>query len=239
MSMYSSGRKLEGFFTGKGFYIVLFLCAAVIGLSAWIMATGNGTMENHSSTDSIGIGSSRVETVIIPPQSEKENLTPAINPDTELEPVIAEDVLLPTEPVEAVEAPFYIMPVQGELDRAHDLENLSYDVTLGDWRTHEGVDIAAPLGATVSAACAGTIVGIEEDGLYGSVICIEHADGMLSVYANLGESPSVNVGDWVEAGQPIGSVGSSALCESSQPSHLHFAMRCNGESVNPMDYLSA
>ena len=29
MSSNSSGKKLEGFFTGKGFYIVLFLCAAV------------------------------------------------------------------------------------------------------------------------------------------------------------------------------------------------------------------
>lgn len=34
MSSNSSGKKLEGFFTGKGFYIVLFLCAAVIGVSA-------------------------------------------------------------------------------------------------------------------------------------------------------------------------------------------------------------
>ena len=32
MSSNSSGKKLEGFFTGKGFYIVLFLCAAVIGV---------------------------------------------------------------------------------------------------------------------------------------------------------------------------------------------------------------
>ena len=46
MSIYSSGRKLEGFFTGKGFYIVLFLCAAVIGLSAWMMANGRETMDD-------------------------------------------------------------------------------------------------------------------------------------------------------------------------------------------------
>ena len=46
MSINSSGRKLEGFFTGKGFYIVLFLCAAVIGVSAWMLAAGNETMEN-------------------------------------------------------------------------------------------------------------------------------------------------------------------------------------------------
>ena len=44
MSSNSSGKRLERFFTGKGFYIVLFLCAAVIGVSAWMMAAGNETM---------------------------------------------------------------------------------------------------------------------------------------------------------------------------------------------------
>ena len=44
----SSGKKLEGFFTGKGFYIVLFLCAAVIGVSAWMKAAGNETMNDTS-----------------------------------------------------------------------------------------------------------------------------------------------------------------------------------------------
>ena len=55
MSSKSSGKKLEGFFTGKGFYIVLFLCAAVIGVSAWMMADGNETMNGTSSTGSAGM----------------------------------------------------------------------------------------------------------------------------------------------------------------------------------------
>ena len=58
MSSKSSGKKLEGFFTGKGFYIVLFLCAAVIGLSAWMMAAGNETMEDMNS---IGFENKRIE----------------------------------------------------------------------------------------------------------------------------------------------------------------------------------
>ena len=37
------GESLEAFFAGKGFYIVLFLCVAVIGVSAWAMLTGKGT----------------------------------------------------------------------------------------------------------------------------------------------------------------------------------------------------
>jgi len=240
MSINSSGRKLEGFFTGKGFYIVLFLCAAVIGLSAWMMAAGNKTMENLNERNSISFDNSMVETIIIPPQSETEDITPVIAPDEETEPVAAQQEAIEVwsgEDPAAAESPLYIWPVMGELDRGHDLENLSFDLTLNDWRTHDGVDIAAPLGVAVSACRAGTVLSIEEDGLYGIVVSVEHGDGLVSVYANLEESPCVSVGERLEAGDTIGAVGDTALCEVSQNSHLHFAMRCSGESVNPMDYL--
>jgi len=241
MSMYSSGKKLEGFFSGKGFYIVLFLCAAVIGLSAWMMAAGNEAMNERNDVSSMSFDSAKVETVIIPPQAKAEDKAPVIAPEIEVTaPVAAEEndmVNVWNDEVEAVAAPLYIWPVQGEIDRSHDIENLSYDVTLGDWRTHKGIDIAAPLGASICAACGGSVVSIEEDSLYGTVVTVEHSDGMLSVYANLGESPAVSVGDWVETGDIIGSVGSTALCEVSQPSHLHFAMSMDGESLDPMEYL--
>ncbi len=239
MSMYSSGKKLEGFFSGKGFYIVLFLCAAVIGLSAWMMAAGNEAMNERNDVSSMNFDSAKVETVIIPPQA-KEESSPVIAPEIEVSaPAAAEDdvVNVWNDEVEAVAAPLYIWPVLGELERNHDIENLSYDVTLRDWRTHNGIDIAAPLGASVSAACEGSVVSIEEDSLYGTVVTIEHADGMLSVYANLAEMPAVSVGDWVETGGLIGSVGSTALCEVAQASHLHFAMSMAGESLDPMEYL--
>lgn len=237
MSINSSGKRLEGFFTGKGFYIVLFLCAAVIGLSAWMMAAGNETMEEMNS---IGFENKRIETVVIPSQAETEETVPVIKPETETQPVIADEEAAQVwneENVAAVEAPLYIWPVQGELERGHDLERLSYDVTLKDWRTHDGVDISAPLGTAVSAVCAGSVLSLEEDGLYGTVVTVDHGDGIVSVYANLEAEPNVAVGDWLEAGDIIGAVGSSALCEVSQGSHLHFAMQCSGESVNPLDYL--
>ena len=72
MSSNSSGKRLEGFFTGKGFYIVLFLCAAVIGVSAWMMAAGNETMEDLNKTNDISLENKRVETIIVPPQTSKE-----------------------------------------------------------------------------------------------------------------------------------------------------------------------
>ena len=139
--------------------------------------------------------------------------------------------------MQAVEAPLYVWPVQGELERSHDLEKLSYDVTLRDWRTHDGIDIAAPLGASVAASRAGSVMSIEEDSLYGTVLCIDHGDGVVSIYANLADMPAVSVGAWVEPGDIIGSVGTTALCEVGQGTHLHFAMQLDGMSVDPTAYL--
>ena len=72
MSSNSSGKKLEGFFTGKGFYIVLFLCAAVIGVSAWMMAAGNETMDDLSKANDVSLENRRVETIILPPETGNE-----------------------------------------------------------------------------------------------------------------------------------------------------------------------
>ena len=69
MNSRSSGGKLEEFFNGKGFYIVLFLCAAVIGASAWMLAAGDRAMQSEISVMNRD-ENERVETVVIPPLEE-------------------------------------------------------------------------------------------------------------------------------------------------------------------------
>ncbi len=240
MNSKSSGGWLEAFFTGKGFYIVLFLCAAVIGVSAWMLAAGNGTMEEVvpvSNTEN-----RRVETVIVPPKRENneiigepiENVVQGLSDPTEEEPV--EDTVS-EEP--APVNPNYAWPVTGEVSRFHDAENLSYDPTMLDWRTHQGVDILAPAGETVTAAHAGRVESVRQDDLFGTVVTVSHGDGVCTVYANLAEEVAVNAGDWVEPGSVIGAVGATALCEVNQESHLHFAVVVNGVDRNPLDYLPA
>ena len=95
MSSNSSGKKLEGFFTGKGFYIVLFLCAAVIGVSAWMMAAGNEAMDDLNKTNNASFDNKRVETIIIPPEK-----TAAAEPVSTPLPVIAGDAKTPTDAAE-------------------------------------------------------------------------------------------------------------------------------------------
>ena len=240
MNSKGSGGWLEGFFTGKGFYIVLFLCAAVIGVSAWMLAAGNGTMAEELVPVS-QTGSQRVETVIVPPQRNEvsweevmEGTVQTAQEQTEDEAV---EEVFHEEP--AAVNPNYAWPVTGEVARAHDAQTLHYDVTMQDWRTHEGIDILAPLGETVTAAHAGTVESVTQDDLLGTIVTVNHGDGTCTVYANLAEMPAVSKGDWVEPGSVIGSVGATALCEIGQEAHLHFAVMVNGVHQNPLDYLPA
>ncbi|MBQ7895868.1 MAG: M23 family metallopeptidase [Oscillospiraceae bacterium] len=243
MSSNSSGKRLEGFFAGKGFYIVLFLCAAVIGVSAWVMAAGNETMNSGD----IGIGEPRVETIVIPAQQEIEEELPVEAPQ-----VLDEGLVETQSPVEdegvqvwregdvmEVAAPVYAWPVSGELERSHSMETLGYDITLSDWRTHDGVDILAEMGSEVKAAHCGTVESIDNDDLYGMTVIVSHGDGTKTVYSNLADEVSVAVGDWVEPGMLIGTIGDTALCEIGQQSHLHFAISVDGQSVDPLSYLPA
>ena len=236
MNSNSSGGRLEAFFTGKGFYIVLFLCAAIIGVSAWMLAAGDKTAAEES------MAGPRVETVILPP--EQQEIQPAMAPETqvtrpesETEPPAQAEETISEEKAAETAAAVYVWPLAGQVDRRHEQNVLTYDATMRDWRTHEGIDIAAPLGETVTAAHAGSVESIAADDLYGTVVVVSHGDGERTVYANLAELPAVSVGDWVEPGDVIGAVGATALAEIGQGTHLHFAVTVNGESVDPLDYL--
>ena len=232
----SSGGRLEGFMTGKGFYIVLFLCAAVIGISAWMMAAGNGAMEELTPTGTT-FEERRVETIIITPAPRTERVETIALPSVTVEE--AEEPVQPVWNEEESESVSFVWPVEGELERLHDVQALHYDVTLRDWRTHDGVDILAPLGETVVAARGGLVQSVEEDGLYGTVVTVDHGDGSLACYANLAAQPAVSAGDRIETGDVIGAVGTTALYEIGQATHLHFAMAIDGASVDPLDYLPA
>jgi murein DD-endopeptidase MepM/ murein hydrolase activator NlpD len=104
---------------------------------------------------------------------------------------------------------------------------------------HDGVDLAAPPGTVVRAAAAGTVVvarcdpatgfcnrggGLRSAGC-GWYVEIVHAGDVLTRYCHLQRRPEVGVGQRIEAGQPIGYVGSSG--HSGGP-HLHFEVRVRG-----------
>ena len=233
---------LEKFFAGKGFYVVLAVCAAVIGVSAWSLFSGGGADDvidvyapAATASPRPTAGPREDEVIAVPPEHASE--TPKVQATPAPTPAAAP---APTpRPVSADSAPEnWIKPVSGAVDVPHSLDALRYDVTMGDWRTHDGVDLTAQLGEHVLASAAGTVTDIRDDPLYGTTVVIGHGGGYESEYSNLAALPTVEIGDTVGAGEVIGAVGDTAICETGQVFHLHYAMRHEGESVNPMDFIA-
>lgn len=112
-------------------------------------------------------------------------------------------------------------------------DTLMYNEFYGDWRTHNGIDIEAPIGCSVAATADGTVTRVMK-GSYGNTVIIAHNDGFDTVYAQLGEV-SVAEGDNVKQGDVIGTVGESTG-ENMTDSHLHYEIHKDGKAVNPEEY---
>ena len=95
------------------------------------------------------------------------------------------------------------------------------------------IEIAAPKGASVSAALAGTVSEADYDDEQGNYIVITHDNGLETIYRHLSEQ-KVSKGDVVAAGDTIGAVGATGKATGA---FLAFCVYKDGNAVNPMDYL--
>ena len=105
---------------------------------------------------------------------------------------------------------------------------------LGYERMHEGVDMSAPAGTPIYAAKSGKVTTASyQKGGAGNYVAINHGDGFSSVYMHMTRY-IVSKGQYVNAGQVIGYVGSTGI---STGNHLHFGIAYKGAYVNPMKYI--
>lgn len=272
--------KLARFFEEKGFYIILFLCVAAIGIAGYVLfldpmdtldtppaadiAAETATAPDLSASLVRPGRETRPPEALVtipdaPPVVEEraepaaETAAPAEEPAADRDSVIreaaatlaqnrAEEETEADIPASApVDAPptFFVRPVTGELVRDFSGDELVYDRTMGDWRTHNGVDLMASEGDLVSAIADGVVEDVYRDDYYGTGILLDHGGGLKSVYLGLIENATVQPGQRVAAGDTLGAVSGSTLFESLEPVHLHLEMTLNGQRVNPLDYLPA
>ncbi len=167
--------------------------------------------------------------------SNKEESEPTVESQP-LSEVVEEAVTTPTQAEQTVapptpdsetpvtEPPSFVMPVSGEIIVPFSDDELVYNETMEDWRTHNGVDIAAALDTPVMAAVTGKVTKVYLDDMWGGVVEIT-SDDVVIKYAGLNAEMAVTVGQDVTAGSAIGRVG-ELPCELATPSHIHVeAMR--------------
>jgi murein DD-endopeptidase MepM/ murein hydrolase activator NlpD len=145
----------------------------------------------------------------------------SIRPDQQEPPSFADIVLDRPPPTPLVS---FIRPVPGPVGSPFGPRN-------GVW--HGGVDLRAERGAPVRAAAAGMVIMSGWERGYGKVVKIWHAGDLMTVYAHNHEN-LVKVGDWVEQGTVIATVGATG--HATAP-HLHFEIRLDGRKYDPLFWL--
>ena len=216
------------FTNGKGYYIALALCAVAIGVSGYLYYS-------HASEEDVQLNNPDVtvdQTVL-----GDENDLPVVA--TQPQPSGTQPTETTVPPSTVTRKPLQTAaPVEGEIVMVYAMDSLGYNPTTRDWRTHNGVDIAAEEGSKVCAAAEGTVYTVYEDDTMGMTVVIRHRDGYITKYASLASDVTVKAGDSVTLGQQIGYVGNTALLESAIGDHLHFSVTCNDEPVDPAEFLS-
>ncbi|MDD3401679.1 MAG: peptidoglycan DD-metalloendopeptidase family protein [Eubacteriales bacterium] len=232
--------NIRDFFKNQGLYVALALCLLVVGAAVLMLALPTEddqaaqndppiTVQTRNSDDepfsSIVQSPTKAPMTVAPTQLPTLTPTPVASPT----PTPATKSTSSTSKASA--------PVSGEIIWGYALDKLIYSKTLDQWMTHDAVDIAAQEGTSVKAVLSGVIKQVYEDDALGYTVVVEHTSGRTTLYANLSGSIPVKVGDRVNAGTVIGSVGTSAISECALEPHLHFAFYVDGEAVDPAKYV--
>ncbi len=226
-----SNNKFTGSFANKGYYIALILCAAAIGISGYLyyrnLTNEDPTVQDPTANVDV-VSPSQDDVQVVAPDDPAK---PDVKDDGETDQVVA------TDPVED-EAMKTCAPLSGDTIADYAMDCLAYNATTRDWRTHNGIDIAAEAGTAVCAAAEGTVYTVYSDDTMGMTVVIRHGNGYVTVYSSLAEDVTVSAGDTVTMGQTIGYVGNTTLLESAIGDHLHFAVTCDGAAVDPAGFLN-
>lgn len=218
----NDNKNIRHGFVGKGYYIALILCVTAIGITGYLYCrNANKPASTMNVPPTVPVAGpteeANVPVVATTPGKKPEATTPSA----------------PTQPPVLKTA----APVQGETVAVYAMDALSYNQTTQDWRVHNGIDITAAADTPVTAAADGEVYTVYEDDTMGHTVVIRHAGGYTTKYSSLGESISVSAGDTVKMGDPIGTVGTSALLESALEPHVHFCVLKDDKLMDPSDFL--
>ncbi len=144
-----------------------------------------------------------------------------------------------TEPVKE-NKPFsgsFAMPMGTDIIKDYSGGEMVYSKTMGDWRVHNGVDFSGSVGNEVVAVADGKIIKVTDDGFWGTVVEIDHGNGMVARYCGIKKGSCLSEGTEVKMREKIGSLGHIPV-EIGEEDHLHLEIMIDGEYVDPLKALN-
>lgn len=217
----SKVKNIRELIFGRGFYIALSVC--IIAAMVAIISLAN-----------IGTKSQPIDAPLV---SQQTTATTTSSAATTTTTTVATKAPAPSEIVIDTQVPYssyYLNPVGGKVTKFYSSE-LVFSETMGDYRTHCGVDFEAEIGESVYAINKGTVTAVYTDALLGKVVEIDHAHNVIAKYCSV--ESALKIGDTVTIGQPIGTL-EKIPCEATEESHVHLEITHNGALVDPIDLMS-
>lgn len=117
-------------------------------------------------------------------------------------------------------------------------DELTYNATLKQWETHNGIDFQVASGSNVYSILDGVVTDVYNNLLEGTVVVVSHDNGLESTYGSLDSNLAVKTGQKLNRGDIIGTVSESAYSEADAGAHLHFSMTDNDQKIDPAAYLN-
>lgn len=218
MNIHKTSR-FKRFMNGRGFYVTLAACLLAVGGVA--VATFGETLFVREGGESSSPNSDMtpVEQIVsdLPDDRKTTTTTTATTTTVTTTTMAAADL--------------YILPFGNAVQKAYSDGKPAYSLTMGDWRTHDGVDFAGELGQKVKALADGKVTAVTENPLWGTMITVDHGMEVISRY--YGVKPAVKAGDSVKVGDALGTLV-MIPCEALDAPHLHLEMSVDGKTVDPV-----
>lgn len=127
--------------------------------------------------------------------------------------------------------------LNGTVLKGYSDTELQYNKNLNVWEVHKAVDFAADIGTDVYSAYDGVVTKISTNLLQGTVVEIDHGNGLKTTYGSLDSNVAVKLGDNVKKGDVIGKASNTATSEVSDTGEVHFEVWKDGNLVDPASYL--
>ncbi len=236
-------NKIRSFMRDKGFYIALVACILIAGVSSFLAIRNmmhrldgeNQPPQGYQEeipweAPQIGVEQKSHDVPVQPKPSAQPQPQQPLPSGQQPQPQPEQD----SGDAAAQAGASCVPPVSGKICAEYSGDELVYNETLKDWRTHNGVDIACGQEEAVKACQAGKVTAVYEDGSWGHVVEVE-GSGVVLRYAGLGKT-KVKAGDTVSAGDKLGVIGEVG-CGSASGPHLHLEALKGGVYTDPQEYL--
>lgn len=223
----------------KGLFSALCLCIIALALIVYFSTMNDNAKKNNAVNENRTL---EVTTEVQRAVTYKETTTKQAQPTTEkttqakqtTEQTTTEKVTMSQGENNTPYKSFYKYPLTEAVVKGY-TEELVFDSTMGDYRSHAAVDFKGKKGDEVVAINDGIVTDVYNDSMLGQVVEIDHGGKLVARYCGL-ESVAVKKGSLVDIGNKLGTLGRVPQ-EAKDEAHLHFETRLDGKLVNPLDVM--